>query len=173
MIDSYLRERKSGQINFFDELANSEGKIFPHWEKLAAYYNRIGDRKLLEKAAEVDRYLKENGVTYNIYGDPAGLNRPWHLDPVPILIDEKDWEEVERGVKQRADLLNLLLKDIYGSRTLIRQGLLPFDLIFLTSLKRQYYDPLREVQVAKSFSKSEFRNLAGRAGRRACGRRCS
>lgn len=130
MIEAYLAERRSVSDHFFDELANSEGKIFPHWQKLVAHYNAIGDQKLREKGADVDRYLKENGVTYNIYGDPNGLNRPWKLDPIPILIDEEDWDEIERGVRQRAELLNLLLKDIYGSRSLIRHGLLPFDLIY-------------------------------------------
>ncbi|MCB0685514.1 MAG: circularly permuted type 2 ATP-grasp protein [Saprospiraceae bacterium] len=130
MIETYLKERRAEAIHFFDELADAQGEIFPHWQKLVKYYDKIGDTKLVQKAADVVRYLKENGVTYNIYGDPEGLNRPWHLDPIPILIESKDWAEMERGVKQRAELMNLILKDIYGSRTLIRQGLLPFDLIY-------------------------------------------
>ncbi len=130
MIETYLRERKVGRSSFFDELAARNGEVFPHWKKLVSYYEKTGEKSLLERAAEVDRHLKENGVTYNIYGDPEGLNRPWRLDPIPILIDEKDWEEIERGVKQRAELLNLLLKDIYGTRSLIRQGALPFELIY-------------------------------------------
>jgi uncharacterized circularly permuted ATP-grasp superfamily protein/uncharacterized alpha-E superfamily protein len=74
--------------------------------------------------------LRENGVTYNVYGDAQNLTRPWRLDPIPLLISSEEWADIESGLKQRAELLNLILKDIYGKQTLLKKGLLPADLIF-------------------------------------------
>jgi len=76
------------------------------------------------------RLLKENGVTYNIYGDPNGMNRPWKLDNIPFLISKEEWISIESGLAQRAQLLNLILEDIYGERNLIKKGILPMELIY-------------------------------------------
>ncbi len=76
------------------------------------------------------RLLKENGVTYNIYGDPAGLNRPWTLDIIPFLVSQEEWPVIEAGLLQRARLLDLILADIYGERQLIRHGILPVDVVY-------------------------------------------
>ena len=51
-----------------------------------------------------------NGVTYNIYSDPKGANRPWALDPVPFLISPEEWRYIEAGVVQRAQLLSIWLR---------------------------------------------------------------
>src|SRR4029453_612668 len=55
---------------------------------------------------------------------------PWGLDPVPILLSSDEWAGIERGVIQRAELLNLVLTDLYGPRQLLRRGLLPAELVF-------------------------------------------
>lgn len=130
MITSYISDIKARTSRHLDELATKHGQISPKWQKLAHYYDGAGPQKLKQGHAEVSRQLRENGVTYNIYGDPDGLNRPWHLDPIPMVFGSDDWELIERGLKQRANLLNFILKDIYGSRNLIRDGLIPFELIY-------------------------------------------
>ena len=75
-------------------------------------------------------YCVKNGVTYNVYGDSQNLTRPWRLDPVPLLISSEEWLVIEAGLKQRADLLDLILKDIYGKQNLLKKGLLPAELVF-------------------------------------------
>lgn len=130
MINSYLSERKSGNTPFFDEMADRDGNIFPHWQRLAESFGQMDPEKLETKAREAARQLRENGVTYNIYGDPDGLNRPWMLDPIPVVFSSSDWDTIEKGLNQRARLLNLILEDIYGKRTLIRKGLIPFEMIY-------------------------------------------
>jgi uncharacterized circularly permuted ATP-grasp superfamily protein/uncharacterized alpha-E superfamily protein len=74
--------------------------------------------------------LRSDGATYNIYGTPDGLNRPWELDPVPLLVSSAEWADIEAGLAQRAELLNLLLTDLYGARTLVRKRLLPAELVY-------------------------------------------
>ncbi len=130
MIDFYLSERTSSNTPFFDELAAADGTIFPHWQRIVETYNKLGNEKLSARADEVAHLLRENGVTYNVYGDPNGMNRPWNLDPVPMVISEEDWRRIEAGLTQRADLLNLILKDIYGPQKLISSGLIPLELVY-------------------------------------------
>ena len=90
----------------------------------------MGSEKLELRRREAQRLLRENGVTYNVYGDSEKLTRPWRLDPVPLLISSEEWRVIEAGLKQRAELLNLILKDIYGKQSLLKKGLLPGELIF-------------------------------------------
>ena len=51
----------------------------------------MGGEELGQRQQEVLRLLRENGVTYSVYDDPQGLNRPWKLDPVPMLIEKADF----------------------------------------------------------------------------------
>lgn len=130
MINSYLSQRVNGNSRFFDELASGEGTILPHWQKIAQSYENLGNENLDQKVKEVDQLLKANGVTYNVYGDPGGMNRPWVLDPVPMVFGQSDWENIEKGLTQRAELLNHILSDIYGDRNLISSGLIPMEVIY-------------------------------------------
>lgn len=90
----------------------------------------IGLDELGNRRQDMGRLLKENGVTYNIHGDPHGSNRLWNLDLVPFLISKQEWERTEKGLQQRAILLDLILKDIYGDQQLVKEGLLPMELIY-------------------------------------------
>jgi uncharacterized circularly permuted ATP-grasp superfamily protein/uncharacterized alpha-E superfamily protein len=130
MINHYLAERLKNDVPFFDELAAPDGTVREHWKKIAAAYQHLGVAKMEQLRGEVSQELRENGVTYNIYDDPNGINRPWQLDPVPMVFNPEDWGILENGLTQRAELLNLILADIYGERKLISKGLIPFEVIF-------------------------------------------
>jgi uncharacterized circularly permuted ATP-grasp superfamily protein/uncharacterized alpha-E superfamily protein len=114
----------------FGELTGEDGNIRPHWETFFQSYTRLGNDEMISRNSDTLRLLKENGVTYNIYGDPNGLNRPWKLDNIPFLLSREEWTSIEAGLSQRAELLNLILEDIYGERNLIKQGILPMELIY-------------------------------------------
>jgi uncharacterized circularly permuted ATP-grasp superfamily protein len=90
----------------------------------------MGAREL-ERRWDAGRQLIEaNGVTYNIYGDPEGRERPWLLDPIPLIIDAAEWTRIERAVAQRAMLLNSMLADLYGPQRLLKERLLPAGLVY-------------------------------------------
>jgi len=108
----------------------AENKALPYWQRLMTAFDTMGSEQLEMRRREAQRLLRENGVTYNIYGDDQNLTRPWKLDPVPLLISSDEWTVIETGLKQRAELLDLILKDIYGKQTLLKKGLLPGELIF-------------------------------------------
>lgn len=111
----------------YDEMLDREGSVRPHWEYMIRAFRELGPTELERRRMEAERLLKENGVTYNVYGDPG---RPWQLDPVPLLVSSEEWSLIESGLVERAELLNLILSDIYGPRELVRKKLLPLELIY-------------------------------------------
>jgi uncharacterized circularly permuted ATP-grasp superfamily protein/uncharacterized alpha-E superfamily protein len=74
--------------------------------------------------------LHDNGVTYNVYGDPQRMTRPWELDAIPWVIAAEEWVGLETALVQRARLLNAVLADVYGPAKLMAQRLLPAELIY-------------------------------------------
>ncbi|WP_153799963.1 circularly permuted type 2 ATP-grasp protein [Foetidibacter luteolus] len=114
----------------YNELMDSSGNLRPHWQAFFQSFEKLGPEELNGRNQDVLRFLKENGVTYNIYGDPDGFNRPWNLDLVPYLISREEWKTIEAGLIQRATLFDLILKDIYGSSSLVKQGIVPMDVIY-------------------------------------------
>ena len=125
-----LLEHYASTQYLYDELLGGDGKLRAEWEPFFQSFSKLGSEEIVTRSQDMLRLLKENGVTYNIYGDPAGLNRPWKLDLIPFLIHKEEWKKIESGLIQRATLLDLILKDIYGERKLIRNGLLPMELVF-------------------------------------------
>ncbi len=115
---------------FYDELLDGAGQLRTNWQPFFESFNQLGQEEMNNRHQDMLRLLKENGVTYNIYGDPAGLNRPWKLDIIPFVINKEEWQKIESGLIQRATLLDLVLKDIYGEQKLIKNGLLPMELIY-------------------------------------------
>lgn len=113
----------------YDEMRSAAGKVRPHWQHLLDALRTLGPAVLEERRREARRLIRDNGVTYNLHGDPQGMSRPWDLDLLPVLIRSDEWAALERGLMQRAELLNLVLLDLYGPRESIRKGLLPEAMI--------------------------------------------
>jgi len=109
----------------WDEMVDAAGEIRPAWQGLATALEAMGPDVLARRSEEVKEQLRFNGVTYHVYGDRRGADRQWALDPVPVVIDSAAWSELERGLIQRAELLEAILHDIYGQRQLVKEGLLP------------------------------------------------
>lgn len=103
----------------------SDGSLRPHYQRLASTLNRLGPTGLAACADQARRSIAENGVTYNVYGDPRGMDRPWEFDPVPFVIPPHEWAALEKGLVQRARLLNAVLADLYGPQRLLKEGALP------------------------------------------------
>ncbi|MDG9881329.1 circularly permuted type 2 ATP-grasp protein [Pseudomonas sp. GD04058] len=112
------------------EMLAVDGSVRPHWQELLAHLQRSGPQQLTQRQALLNRQLRENGVTYNIYADPDGADRPWELDLLPQVIPAAEWDLLARGIAQRAQVLNGVLADIYGPQQLIAEGLLPAELVF-------------------------------------------
>ena len=114
----------------FDESSEDGVRPRPHWEPLMESLHTLGAEELARRWSLAERRIRENGITYNIYSDPLGANRPWRTDIVPFLILEKEWSFIEAGIIQRAELLSRLLEDLYGDQTLLKDGRFPASLLF-------------------------------------------
>ena len=114
----------------FDELLGVGDDIFPHYTKLLSEMEKFGATELQRRAEACQRFVHEHGITYNVYGDPRGMERPWQLDSIPFVIAPDEWQQLETGLVQRATLLNKILADCYGAQDLIRSRWLSPALIF-------------------------------------------
>ncbi|MDD5029449.1 MAG: circularly permuted type 2 ATP-grasp protein [Rhodoferax sp.] len=84
---------------------------------------------LAQRSAQLARQVRDNGITYNVYADQDGPQRPWSMDLFPLILSSADWQHIEAGVLQRARLLERIMADIYGPQTLLARGLLPPALV--------------------------------------------
>lgn len=112
-----------------DELRNAAGGLSPLWETFFDHVGMDGVADLDRRAHNLQRQIRDNGVTYNVYADASGLQRPWSLDLFPMIIAPAQWHAIEAGVLQRARLLNRMMSDLYGPQDLLRLGLLPPALV--------------------------------------------
>ena len=109
----------------YDELSADGVNPRAHWAHLMESLRAIGPEELGRRCLRAERRIRENGITYNIYSDPLGANRPWEIDIVPFLIAADEWRYIEQGIIQRAKLLSLILEDLYGSQSLLEERAFP------------------------------------------------
>ncbi|MFZ0742962.1 MAG: circularly permuted type 2 ATP-grasp protein [Terracidiphilus sp.] len=114
----------------YDELSADGVNPRPHWAPLMESLRAIGPEELGRRCVRAERRIRENGITYNIYSDPLGVNRPWKIDIVPFMIAAEEWRYIEKGIIQRARLLGLILEDLYGSQSLLASGHFPAELLY-------------------------------------------
>jgi uncharacterized circularly permuted ATP-grasp superfamily protein/uncharacterized alpha-E superfamily protein len=113
----------------FDELRDAAGEIRGHQKPLAHFLESKELKELEELGRLVRQRITQQEVTFNILGVPEGTNRPWQLDAVPLVLDRAQWLTLCAGLRQRARLLNAVLRDCYGPQRLLRDGLLPAELV--------------------------------------------
>ncbi|MDQ7989861.1 MAG: circularly permuted type 2 ATP-grasp protein [Candidatus Dactylopiibacterium sp.] len=113
----------------FDEMFSAPGTPRATYDAL---YQQLADLtvpQLRDLFTDADRLVRDNGVTYNVYGDDEGSARPWAMDPLPLILSPEAWRGIETAVAQRARLFNRVLADLYGPQTLFAEGRLPPALV--------------------------------------------
>ena len=111
------------------EAAAAGAALAPGWR---AFFDATGTEgwvDLAQTRARIGARVQDDGVTYNVYAEGAAGASAWPLEPLPFLIDAASWAAIERGIEQRARLLDAALADVYGSRDLLDEGLLPAALV--------------------------------------------
>lgn len=114
----------------YDEMVSTEGFPREHWAELSASLAELGTEELLRRQVEAERLLHEDGAVYHAYGNDQEPWQPWRLDAIPTVVPSREWSTIESAVTQRAELLSMVLSDLYGPRDLLRRGLLPASVVF-------------------------------------------
>jgi uncharacterized circularly permuted ATP-grasp superfamily protein/uncharacterized alpha-E superfamily protein len=117
----------------YDELFVAPGRPRESWSRLYSELAQASAGEIGAMRFAAERQIRDSGVTYNVYADPKGQDRPWDLDVLPLIIDAQEWAQIESGIAQRAWLLNAILSDIYGPQQLLREGLIPAPLVYAHS----------------------------------------
>src|SRR6187455_813676 len=124
-------QQASVNTSFFQQqFLGDDASALPHWKTFIDSFKQLGDAEMLSRSNDIARFLKENGVMYNVYDESSDLHRPWKLDALPLIISKNEWSLIESGLIQRAELFNLILKDIYGPQRLIKDGIVPMEIIY-------------------------------------------
>src|SRR5262245_53912454 len=113
-----------------DELVTATGDLRLHYETFVRSLESLGRHELASRWENAKRAIRDNGVTYNVYGDPEGIDRPWTIDMMPLLVQSAEWRWLETALIQRARVLNQVLSDIYGPQRLLHDSQLPAPLVF-------------------------------------------
>jgi uncharacterized circularly permuted ATP-grasp superfamily protein/uncharacterized alpha-E superfamily protein len=114
----------------FDELLAAPGQPRPHWDAFVRALAERSEREVGDTLSLTERQIREHGITYNVYADAQGVHRPWQVDPIPLVLPADEWAAISVGIEQRAELLDLVLGDLYGAQTLLKSGAIPPAAIF-------------------------------------------
>lgn len=123
LLDGY--RLRSGGV---DELLTGSARFRDHWSHVASALETLGPTELRRRQDDVGRLLDADGASYRIVQSDQA--QAWQLDAIPLLLPSAEWAVIEAGIIQRAVLLDLVLRDLYGERKLLNRGLLPPELVF-------------------------------------------
>lgn len=114
----------------YDEFLDPRGETRLHAQNFVDEINRLGRDELSIRWSQARRLVDANGFAYSGFVGPRDKARPWELDALPVIIDAPEWASVSAALQQRALLLDLVLQDLYGEQTLLKNGALPPELVF-------------------------------------------
>jgi uncharacterized circularly permuted ATP-grasp superfamily protein/uncharacterized alpha-E superfamily protein len=123
-------ESYAARAGTFDEMRAPDGGVRAHFGTLIRELDSLGIDELRRRRETAEQFIHEQGITYTVYGDALGADRPWQLDPVPLVISSEEWRAIETALIQRATLINRILADCYGAQDLIRTAWLAPALVF-------------------------------------------
>src|SRR5947207_1422950 len=123
---------KFGDYNlggFFDEMVGEDGRPRVAVRHLARNLEALPEGELIRRQKSADRALIQMGITFNVYGETAGVEKTLPFDLIPRIIAADEWTRIELGLKQRIEALNLFIDDLYHDQKIIRDGVVPAHVI--------------------------------------------
>jgi uncharacterized circularly permuted ATP-grasp superfamily protein len=114
---------------FYDELFLAPGQPRPEAKQVIERLNSLPIAEIERRQQTAQNALFKLGVTFNVYSDTQGTERIFPFDIVPRVIALSEWEKLEQGLKQRIHAINLFINDIYHDQKIVKDGVVPQDLI--------------------------------------------
>ncbi len=133
---------------FYDEMFEPNGRPRDQAQLLLETIENLSDGQLLRYKQAADRLLLQMGITFNVYGDTEGTERIFPFDLVPRIVSAAEWERLDRGLCQRIHALNAFIDDIYHDQKILKDGVIPRELILSAASYRpqcQGLNPPRRV----------------------------
>ena len=114
---------------FYDEMFEAPGKPRAGNALLADEIESLSGGELQRRQHAAELSLLQLGITFNVYGDKKGTERIWPFDVLPRVVNAAEWVQVELGLRQRIRALNLFIDDVYHEAAIVRDGIIPADII--------------------------------------------
>lgn len=114
---------------FFDELFTANGRPRDGAHFLVDRLNQMSIEELSDRQQEIDSALLRMGITFTVYGDKAGTEKIFPFDLIPRIVQAADWAHIEAGLKQRITALNRFLSDIYGDQEIVKENIVPREML--------------------------------------------
>ncbi len=124
LLDSY-----ASHTDDFDEYVDSSGQVRPIWKQITDRLRHLDPAEFARRNTLLQRLIADNGITYNVYSEDE-KNRQWVMDLLPLVFSKKEWDKLEVGLRQRAEVLNESLKDLYGEQRILKEVVLPPYLVY-------------------------------------------
>ncbi len=117
------------EVAAFDEMGSAGDGTRALYEKVARWLEETPPDLLGARRAQAEYMFRRIGITFGVYGDKDAAERLIPFDIVPRLISRAEWRKLEAGLTQRVQALNLFLKDVYGPRAILKEGIVPPELV--------------------------------------------
>ena len=117
----------------FDEMFNEEGTCRTSYIAMRGKLSKLSNKKLFNLQHSTEQAQKSMGMTFNVYHDSKGVEKILHLDLIPRIIDKEEWKGIEEGLQQRIKAINLFIDDIYNDRKILKDGIVPEEMILSSS----------------------------------------
>ena len=114
---------------FYDEMFLPDGTPRPEARALVERIEGLPAGEFIRRHTAAEQALLNTGITFTVYGDEEGTERIFPFDVVPRIIAHDTWAPIERGLTQRVEALNLFINDVYHDRKIIRDGIVPADVV--------------------------------------------
>ena len=121
----------------FDEMGLGADATRPIYRHIARWLAETPPEILASRRAQAEFMFRRIGITFGVYGDKDAAERLIPFDIVPRVISRAEWTRLEAGLIQRVTALNLFLKDVYGARAILKENIIPLELI----LRNPHYRP--------------------------------
>ncbi len=124
---------------FWDEMAEGPGRIRPHYAALARHLATLGPDEVARRQRAAELSFQSRGITFAVNQGQEGVEKIMPFDLIPRLIRPDEWHRIERGLAQRVRALNLFLRDVYHDQQILRQGIVPWELVLSASVYRREF----------------------------------
>src|SRR5512138_1750523 len=122
---------------FFDEMFGENGQPRASARTLVGNIENLPEGELLSRQRAAERALLQMGITFNVYGERAGVEKIFPFDLVPRIVPAAEWSRIERGLKQRITALNLFIDDLYHEQRILQDRVLPAETVLSSRAYRQ------------------------------------